>query len=365
MPYSDNAQLPEAVRNSLSDSDQSTWKTVFNSAYDGTCNGDDVCAAKVAWSQMKKNARYFGGWASAEVIDRQGDKVEMGAFEKTMDLFMHLGSSIIDQHSNRKVGQYINYEFKDKPCLDGAIQKGVWMEGVIYQGQRIHDDVWDKIQKGEYSGLSIGADPLETQKVCDAKTCWNAIKNIDLFEISVVEIPANQEALIEEVNPLVKSDNKNNIGDTMADTKPTIEKAADPGDGGPAVEPTLNKSDEILTMLKSLGDRMLTIEGQLQKEDTPPEEDEDEEKEDGEEDEEDMEEKSIAAPDIEGAVEKAVAKALEKRLLKKDADTPRPDLQKNELGPSINQNLLDPAKTAKMSIKEIENALDGESGRPW
>ena len=108
---------------------------------------------------------------------------------------MKLGATIIDKHSNRKVGSYINYEFRNKDS-----NAALWMEGVIYKGHRIHDETWDKIKSGEYPALSIGADPLESKKECDAKTCWNAIKAIDLFEISVVDAPANPEATIEEVN---------------------------------------------------------------------------------------------------------------------------------------------------------------------
>jgi HK97 family phage prohead protease len=361
MPYSENSQLPEAVRNSLSDSDQTKWRTIFNEAYEGDCNKNDRCAAKVAWSQLKKNARYFAGWASAEVIDRQGDVIEVGAFRKTMDLFMQLGSSIIDQHSNRKVGQYINYEFRDKTCGDGTEKPGVYMEGVIYKGQRIHDDVWEKVKSGEYSGLSIGADPLETKRECDAKTCWNAIKNIDLFEISVVEVPANQEALIDEINHVAKSDMKF-IGDPMAEepkSKP-VEKAADTEDGAPAVEePILAKIDEILSLLKGLDNRMTELEKKLVKEEKPPvDEEEDDE-------EEDMDKKSAEpAADMEAVVEKAVEKALEKRMKDKEPDTPRPDLKKHELVSSPLQGLT-PEKLAKMDVREIDALVDSGEEKPW
>ena len=67
MPYDSNSQLPEAVQNALSESDQTKWRKVFNSALSDTCDNDDTCAAKVAWSQMKKQARSFAGWATYEV----------------------------------------------------------------------------------------------------------------------------------------------------------------------------------------------------------------------------------------------------------------------------------------------------------
>ena len=321
MSYSQNSQLPEAVRNSLNQADQSKWRDIFNSAYN-TCNSNAECASKTAWSHLKKNARHFAGWASAEVIDRQGDIVETQAFQRTMDLFMQLGSSIIDQHSNRKVGQYINYEFKNKTCTDGTEKPGVYMEGIIYTGQRIHDEVWEKIKSGEYSGLSIGADPLKSEQECDVKTCWNAIKNIDLFEISVVEIPANQEALIEEINHIAKSIPI--IGDTMTEEPKTIKKAADSGNGDSVVESTISKSDETLTLLKGADSSL-----------------------------------------IESIVDRAVEKALNKRL--KEPHTPRPELKKNELDKSEAEQLLDDSsRTAGMGYKQISTLLDDTQGaRPW
>uniref|UniRef100_A0A6M3XSQ4 Putative prohead protease n=1 Tax=viral metagenome TaxID=1070528 RepID=A0A6M3XSQ4_9ZZZZ len=201
MPYDSNSQLPEAVRNSLDGEQQTKWRKVFNSAYHTTCDGDDGCAARIAWSQVKKHARWFVGWASTEALDKQGDIVTIEAFEKTMDKYMQLGGTIIDKHSNRKIGAAVGYEFRNK---DG--KRGLWIEGVLFKQYKIHDEVWRKIKQGEYKGLSIGADPTEEKEICDETKCWNVIKGIELFEISVVDSPANPDAVIEDKNTLVKSE---------------------------------------------------------------------------------------------------------------------------------------------------------------
>jgi HK97 family phage prohead protease len=363
MPYSENSQLPEAVRNSLSEADQTKWRDIFNSAYEGECNGDDACSAKLAWSQLKKNARYFAGWASVELVDRQGDMVEIGAFQKALDFFMASGASMMDQHSNRRVGSWINYELRNKMCSDGVERPGVYLEGIVFKGQRIYDNVWEKVCRKEYADLSIGADPLDQSKACSAKTCWNAVKNMDLFEVSPVEVGANQEASIEEVNVLAK--NHVHIGDTMAEEpKPNpTQKAADT-DGAPAVESTVAKSDEILTLLKGLDGRLSEVEKKLEKEDKTPEEEE--KKEDPEEEEEQKEKSAEPAPDIGSIVENAVDKALAKRMKGKEPDTPRPDLKKNELKKSQAQIMLeDSSKTAGMGYKQISAIIDTQEERPW
>ena len=62
MPYSRNKDLPEGVKNALPRTGQTIWRKAFNSALEGTCDGDEECAAKVAWSAVKK------------VFKKEGDK---------------------------------------------------------------------------------------------------------------------------------------------------------------------------------------------------------------------------------------------------------------------------------------------------
>ncbi len=57
MPYKEISELPANVRSSLSKSLQKDWMSVFNSAYDGTCKGNDICASKIAWSVINRNRK--------------------------------------------------------------------------------------------------------------------------------------------------------------------------------------------------------------------------------------------------------------------------------------------------------------------
>ena len=57
MPFTGNEQLPKGVK-SLAPEQQSKWRKVFNSAYEGTCKdreNRDECASKIAWSQVSKS----------------------------------------------------------------------------------------------------------------------------------------------------------------------------------------------------------------------------------------------------------------------------------------------------------------------
>ena len=102
---------------------------------------------------------------------------------------MAQGGLLIDKHSNRKIGAVIDYTFKEK---DG--KNGLWITAAIYKQYKVQDEVWEKIRRGEYEAFSIGADPLRIGRLCDEEKCWNTIKDLELFEISVVDQPATPEA---------------------------------------------------------------------------------------------------------------------------------------------------------------------------
>jgi len=76
----------------------------------------------------------------------------------------------------------------------------------------LDDETWGRLQRGELRGFSISGVVRESQcSICNAdyaecnhiagldyegSVCVNAIKNVDLFEVSVVEEPVNQHCLV-------------------------------------------------------------------------------------------------------------------------------------------------------------------------
>lgn len=54
MPYDSIEQLPDNIRSVLPAEAQKIFMEVFNSAYSGSCNQNDLCATKIAWTQVKK-----------------------------------------------------------------------------------------------------------------------------------------------------------------------------------------------------------------------------------------------------------------------------------------------------------------------
>lgn len=393
-PYDTNEALPEPVRNSLDEANQTKWREVFNNALSGTCDGDDGCAARVAWSAVKKEARLIEGWASTDALDKQGDVVEPDAFKRTMERYMAQGGLLIDRHSNRKIGAVIDYAFKEK---DG--KNGLWITAAIYKQYKVQDEVWEKIRQGKYEAFSIGADPLRIGRLCDGDKCWNTIKDLELFEISVVDKPANPEATIEG-KTLAKTDtfiSKGTISQesrmvdaatekapcsplaclkqTLADAEVlkivehlkggcTIDQKKEDKAGVGAVvplpvkiaegpeAPTANPMEEMKAMLKQ-------ILAALSSKQAPCGEEEEEEK-----PEEEMK-RLLASPEGKAAFESAVKMELTKLAGAKDPATQRPTLEKHEdEGEKITKALKDRDALREMSMREVVDlAFSLEKGR--
>lgn len=403
MPYSENNQLPEPVRNSLGDSDQTKWREVFNSALSGTCAGDDGCAARVAWSAVKKEARLIEGWASTDALDKQGDVVEPEAFEKTMGRFMSQGGLLIDKHSSRKIGAVIDWALKE---TEG--KRGLWVKAVIYHQYQGQDEVWKRIQEGGYKAFSIGADPLKIGRVCDEEKCWNTIKDLELFEISVVDRPANPEATIEAktlakgesfLNKRTTSDNnamaeltspvlvercamckayfeslrKAGVSEAEALQKVetaviwikkqggTIEVEEKKGGEGAVVPPvvkdeikqepqapTANPMEAMMTVLQEI--KALLTQKPVATCDQPKKPEE--------------MKVDLGTPEAKAAIEAAVKSELVKMGASKEAATPRPDLQKHEPdGNEITKILNEPDKLGKISWQEAVELTKSSAGK--
>jgi len=147
--------------------------------------------------------RIFSGWGSVEVIDRQGDIIPIEEFEPVMKIIVERGAPIIDSHSNHVVGKILKYSFKN----NRQGEKGLYLTGKIYNHYPSDDIIWKKILNHDITGFSLGGKAGNKTPVCDFDGCHNVVTDIEAWEFSVVETPANQKALIDNFNKLAKSHN--------------------------------------------------------------------------------------------------------------------------------------------------------------
>lgn len=143
-------------------------------------------------TDTNEEERLVYGYASTEGLDNQDDIVTREAIEEALPEYLRF-SNIREMHTLSAVGVVVEHR------LD---------EAGLYIGVKVIDsNAWEKVKAGVYKGFSIGGTVLEEHtEIIEGKTV-NVITKMRLVEISLVDRPANPEALIE----LYKADNNNNI----------------------------------------------------------------------------------------------------------------------------------------------------------
>ncbi len=142
----------------------------------------------------------FGGYASVfNKVDSYGDTIFPGAYKDTIPHFLKEGfiawshfwdtpiatlkSAEEDHH-----GLYINAEFHS---TDDA--------------QRARKVAVERLDRGKTMGLSIGFLPKEVEWPEDTDDWYRGLKKIELFETSLVMVPADKHAQMDEAKSIYKS----------------------------------------------------------------------------------------------------------------------------------------------------------------
>jgi phage head maturation protease len=114
------------------------------------------------------------GWASSEALDSQGEVVKLEAIEKALPDYMKY-ANVRQMHQWSAVGKAVH------ASIDTA-KKGLHLVAKI-----VDKEAWEKVKEGVYNGFSIGGRIL--------KRVDNIIEELTLNEISLVDRPANPEAV--------------------------------------------------------------------------------------------------------------------------------------------------------------------------
>lgn len=126
-----------------------------------------------AIQKRDEEQRMVWGYASTEALDAQGEVVKLDAIKGAWEDYMKF-ANIREMHQPSAVGKCKEYEFDDK--------------GVMIGVKVVDDNAWQKVVEGVYSGFSIGGKALNKSD--------GVIHQLRLTEISLVDRPANPEAMI-------------------------------------------------------------------------------------------------------------------------------------------------------------------------
>jgi HK97 family phage prohead protease len=127
--------------------------------------------------KFDRDERMVYGYATTEARDSQGEIVTRAAIEAALPAYMEF-ANVREMHQLSAVGVVKSAD------LDG--------KGLRLQAKVVDDDAWTKVKEGVYKGLSIGGRVTQRDAVNKA-----LITGVELTEISLVDRPANPEALID------------------------------------------------------------------------------------------------------------------------------------------------------------------------
>ena len=137
--------------------------------------------------------RMVSGFATLDNIDKQGDIVTT---ESSVNAFKNFRGNLREMHQPSAVGKIVS--FKEDRYFDPNDKKfysGVYVSAYVSKGAQ---NAWEKVLDGTYTGFSIGGNIKTWDDAFDKEMdkTIRVIKEYDLFELSLVDSPANQFANI-------------------------------------------------------------------------------------------------------------------------------------------------------------------------
>jgi HK97 family phage prohead protease len=152
--------------------------------------------------QDQENKRFIAGYANIHgVVDSQDEMVTREALEEAWNKFIQSPEFALCQlmHSNIPIAKIILEEVVDgggNTHKSGVNDKGLYIVAQVREDITIADDVWKRIESGQFRGFSIGGRNLKPQgQTCIGDRCFSAIKNLELYEVSIVDKPANKVSI--------------------------------------------------------------------------------------------------------------------------------------------------------------------------
>ena len=171
------------------------------------------------------NDLVIAGYASVEMVDKQGDLITRGALKNAFGDFMKADGyrNVQLAHSNIQVGEVIpNYTDSDGR---------VWKSGVDDAGMfvviKLRDDiekareVANEIRKGALRGFSIGGQAFKRMRKSDQQHGdYTEISKLELHEVTICEKGINPEATFR----ILKEDTNMNEDNVLGELSTTLDR---------------------------------------------------------------------------------------------------------------------------------------------
>jgi len=147
-------------------------------------------------TKLDEEQRMVFGYASTQALDSQGEVIKREAVEAALPDYMRF-ANIREMHQPSAVGVTKEADMDHK--------------GLHIAAKVVDDEAWEKVKEGVYKGFSIGG--RVTKRDPDNR---KIITGLELNEISLVDRPANPDAIIDLHklnNKLAKEGRRNSKAD--------------------------------------------------------------------------------------------------------------------------------------------------------
>ena len=145
------------------------------------------------------NDLVIAGYASVEMVDKQGDKITSGALKNAFGEFMKASNyrNVQLAHSNIQVGEVVpNYtDSEGKIWKSGVDDSGMFVVIKLRDDIEKAREVASQIRKGSLRGFSIGGQAFKRINKHDAEHgSYTEISKLELHEVTICEKGINPEA---------------------------------------------------------------------------------------------------------------------------------------------------------------------------
>lgn len=142
-------------------------------------------------SKVDREMRTVSGFASVDNIDEHNDIITASCAE---DAFKRFRGNLREMHQQIAVGKVV--DFDQRPVYDAESDKvynGVHVTAYVSTGAQ---STWEKVLDGTLTGFSIGGNLVDSEEVFDKEIGRpvRVVNKMNLYELSLVDNPANQLA---------------------------------------------------------------------------------------------------------------------------------------------------------------------------
>ena len=157
---------------------------------------------KLDLREEKGERRLISGYANvSDIEDSQGDVMSHEALVNAWTKWSGNPDFCILSllHSNIPLAKVVFEEIIDSKGnhhRSGVDETGLYIVAEVRRDVTLADEIWGKIQSGEFRGFSIGGRNLNPQpETCTGTRCVRPITDLELYEVAIVDHPANQVSL--------------------------------------------------------------------------------------------------------------------------------------------------------------------------